>query len=202
MTQQYKIVPQYKVVALFGKAGAGKDYLQKKIIQTSFGKEYLSEIISCTTRPPREGEIDGVHYHFIPTIAEFFNRPTDSWLECACFRNWWYGTSIDNLDVNKINVGVFNIQGIESLLKDSRVDLLPIYIHAYDKIRLLRQLNREGDPDCREICRRFNTDEHDFLNILFHYYVVENNTCEAQPAINDILNLIIEKFNLHEVKIK
>ena len=79
---------KYKIVALFGEAGAGKDYIQKQIMQTDFGKNYLSEIISCTTRPPREGEIDGIHYHFIPSSKDLINyNNLSKWIEFSFFKD-------------------------------------------------------------------------------------------------------------------
>ena len=82
---------KYKIVALFGEAGAGKDYLQKQIIKTIWGKTNLYPIISCTTRPPREGEKDGIDYHFMPTTADFLTwENMGKWIEFTWFRNWWY----------------------------------------------------------------------------------------------------------------
>ena len=52
---------KYKIIALFGKAGAGKDTIQQWIVS----RHNFHGIVSCTTRPPREGEVDGKHYHFI-----------------------------------------------------------------------------------------------------------------------------------------
>lgn len=88
-------------------------------------------------------------------------------------------------------MGVFNIAGISSLLEDSRLDVLPICISAPDKVRLLRSLNREENPDCAEICRRFQTDEADFRNIDFDYEIVEN--IDLQSAIDEV-NKIIKYF--------
>lgn len=51
-----------KIVALFGKSGAGKDTIQRELL------EFMPDvhgIISCTTRPPREKEIDGKDYYFL-----------------------------------------------------------------------------------------------------------------------------------------
>ena len=189
------MITRYKIIALFGEAGSGKDYIQKKIMETDFGKKNLSEIISCTTRPPREGEIDGVHYHFIPTSAEFFNWDNmHKWIEFTNFREWWYGTSIDHLNKNKINIGVFNIKGINQILEDKEIDCLPIRIICSDKLRLTRQLNRERNPDCIEICRRFQTDYKDFSSIPFEYKGVLNNTNEIMPVLDIIEELIKEKW--------
>lgn len=158
---------KYKIIALFGKSGAGKDTIQKWLVK-HLNNTY--SIISCTTRPKREYEREGIDYHFVD-IDYFKNADM---LETAEFRGWYYGTAFDNLDKNKINIGVFNIQGIESLLQEERVDVLPIQITAPDKIRLIRSLNREENPDCKEICRRFQTDEEDFAQLFFKYNTYNN----------------------------
>jgi guanylate kinase len=46
--------------------------------------------------------------------------------------------------------------------RDDIIDLEIIYVKASDKTRLLRQLNREEEPNVKEIIRRFATDEADF----------------------------------------
>lgn len=181
---------KYKIIALFGEAGSGKDYIQKAVMQTIWGKTHFNQIISCTTRPPREGERDGIDYHFISSAEEFFNfENMQKWIEFTNFRNWWYGTSIDHLSKDKINIGVFNIAGIKSINEDEEMECFPIYIKTYPKIRLLRQLQREIKPDCDEIIRRYLADKKDFLEIPFQYFIIENNTDEIQPIVNDILDL-------------
>jgi guanylate kinase len=52
---------------LAGPAGVGKGSLVKSILSSS--SEFLLSV-SATTRKPRTGELDGVHYHFVTT--EFF----------------------------------------------------------------------------------------------------------------------------------
>lgn len=194
-----KRMNKYKIVALFGEAGTGKTYIQKQMINTNFGKKYLSQIISSTTRPPRVGERDGVEYHFIPTPAQFLNEENVSkWIEFTRFRDWWYGTSIDSLSTEKINIGVFNITGIESLLRNPAIDCLPIRVKTYDKLRLFRQLSREANPDCHEICRRFITDSQDFNHINFEYKILTNDSNETNPVLEDLRNYIIDKWSIIE----
>lgn len=68
---------------------------------------------------------------------------------------------------------------------------MPIYIEVSDKIRLLRQLNRENNPNCAEICRRFFTDEQDFQKEKydFDYYTFDNEKNELDISnIIDIIN--------------
>lgn len=159
-----------KILALFGPSGSGKDTLARVLTQ----KEDIHEIISCTTRPARDYEVDGINYHFL-SVTEFTNKVLNgTMLEATSFRDWFYGTPLEALKEDKINVGVFNIQGIECLLKDQRLEVYPIFIACEDKIRLLRSLKRETNPDCEEICRRFLTDLKDFETIPFEYYTHYN----------------------------
>jgi len=57
---------------------------------------------------------------------------------------------------------VFNTAGLQALVDDPRLEVLCVRIVADDKVRLMRQLQREQNPDCAEICRRFFADEKDF----------------------------------------
>lgn len=54
---------KYKIIALMGEAGAGKDTLMQYYIK-KYGKQKVHGIISCTSRPKREKERDGIHYFF------------------------------------------------------------------------------------------------------------------------------------------
>lgn len=150
-----------KVVTIMGKAGAGKDALLHKIFE-KYGNEF-HEIVSCTTRPPREGEVDGVNYHFL-THEQFSEQLLNGeMLEATVFNDWCYGTSIKDLDIEKVNIGVYNPQGVSTLLDmEGTIDILPVLVGCEPKTRLLRQLNREKDPDVKEIIRRFQADEEDF----------------------------------------
>ena len=196
--RKYEKMNKYKIIALFGPAGSGKDYVQKQMMETEWGRKNLHEIIQCTTRPPREDEKDGIDYHFIATPEEFMNwENMGKWLEFSNFRGWWYGTSIDHLTKDKPNLGVFNIKGIKSLLEDEECEVYPIYIYTYDKLRLMRQLVREGNPDCYEICRRFMSDKEDFAYIPFSYKTIENNTYEIQPLLDDLTSMIQNWTNVY-----
>ena len=165
----------YKIVAFIGKAGSGKDTILHQVIA---GNPNLHEIISCTTRPRREGEVEGVNYFYM-TPEQFGDKVLhDEMLEATCFNDWFYGTSYDSLRSNTINVGVFNPTGIDSLLARPDVEVTIYYIQASPKTRLLRQLNREQDPDVTEIIRRYSTDEIDFADLDFEYISLQNETKE------------------------
>ena len=50
------------LLVLSGPSGAGKTTVAQRLLS---GNERLARVVTCTTRIPREGEIDGVDYHFL-----------------------------------------------------------------------------------------------------------------------------------------
>lgn len=175
----------YKIMALVGEAGSGKDTILNAMIQRY--KNILNPIISCTTRPPREGEIDGVNYHFL-SLENFTDKVlNDEMLEASCFNNWMYGTELSSLSKNKVNIGVFNPDGIDSIKLNKNIELYVYYIEVSDKERIIRQLNRETKPDIFEIFRRYKTDCEDFSNLNFHYNILNNENDEDFENVIKIL---------------
>ncbi len=169
---------KYYIVAVMGQAGAGKDSFVDAIIKGGY-IPWAKPIISCTTRPIRENEQDGVNYHYL-THEEFGEQVINGdMLEATIFNNWCYGTSIKNLDKNALNIGVFNPEGVEILRSNSQINLTVVYITATDKVRLIRQLMREAHPNCDEIVRRYSADKKDFvasrINEINPDFVIQNN---------------------------
>ena len=121
----------YKVIALIGKAGSGKDTIARALVEQN---ENMKFVVSYTTRPPREKEINGVNYHFV-SVEEFEKLDLFDKEE---FNNWKYGTGYSSFDPNAINIGIFNPAGIRTLYKQPNIDLQVYYIVATDKERLLR----------------------------------------------------------------
>lgn len=150
---------KYRIIALYGESASGKDTFLQKALE--YFKD-LHKIVSSTTRPPRDGEEDGIAYHFL-TNEEFARQVIDcSMFEAASFRGWYYGTNINDLNEDKINIGVFNTSSLDIILKDKRFEVIPIYFKASPKVRLIRALERETNPDVNEIIRRYQTDQKDF----------------------------------------
>ena len=186
---------KFKIIALFGESSSGKDSIQNWIVNNM---ENFYKTISITTRPPRDYERDGKDYFFVPQKTFKSYIEDHLMLEYTCFNGWYYGTHkytlIRNIN-NNINIGVFNPDGIRTLLTKSDIETLPVWIKVNDKIRLLRSLNREQNPNCEEICRRFLTDKEDFSNIEFDYEIFLNNSDKDnyhgffnRPKIKEFIN--------------
>ena len=87
-------------------------------------------------------------------------------LNAQRFRDWYYGLNKDGLVEDKINVLPMSNVMVEQMLeeKNANIDLKIAYIHTNPKERLLHIIDREEEPDCEEVCRRFLSDEIDYTN--------------------------------------
>lgn len=160
------------IIAITGPSCAGKDTLMRQLYW-EFSKDYeklvnypdVYYIVSSTTRPPRKNEINDKDYHFI-TNKEFLHKIVNNeMLEWAPFHNWKYGTEKRSVSdkSDAINIGVFNLQGIDSLNNQTDFRIIPIYLQVPWKERLRRSIKREGHLTF-EMIRRLFTDYKDFKN--------------------------------------
>ena len=160
------------VLVLSGPSGAGKSSLINAI-SDDIGDYYFS--ISTTTRPMREGEVEGVHYHFV-TQEEFKKDIEDNnFLEYALVHGNYYGTSLkpvrEALNMGKLVIFDIDVQGntaVNNRLGDitTSVFITPPTLSELKK----RLLNRSTDSNevienrikmaKREIQR---TSEYDFI---------------------------------------
>lgn len=181
-----KMMSKYKIIAFFGPSAAGKDTLAKQVCSIYPSTTHF--IVSHTTRPPRGYEIDGVDYHFI-SVEKFTDMVLNyELMEAANYNEWFYGTSYGELHEDKVNVGVFNLEGMKCIMDDPKLEVLPIYVTAADATRLRRSLDRDNGRGCEEICRRFLADKKEFREIPFEYYTWQNE----ELGFNEAKDLIIE----------
>ena len=181
----------FNIIALIGEAGSGKDSIMQNILKKR--PLQFNEIISCTTRPMREGEAEGVNYFYL-TPEEFANKILNGeMLEATSFNDWFYGTSYDSLRSDCTNIGVFNPDGIRAISEIPDINLTVYKVCCSDKTRLLRQLNRETNPDVDEIVRRYKTDKEDFFDLEFRYVEVEN---EEREDLDLATNAILSQLGL------
>lgn len=174
-----------KLIAIIGKAGSGKNTMLshltnvpklfnpqsdiKEVVELHKElakglEERFHFITPFTTRPQRPGEVDGVDYYFYEerTVKELIRQ--GKVIQYNIFNNWYYGFFEDDILTNKVNIGIFTPMALLKLNADygHLLDITTIYIMAPDKDRLLRQLNREKEPNVKEIIRRYSTDDVDF----------------------------------------
>ena len=162
------------VVVFIGKSGCGKNFLIDHM-HYIFGEQTFHIVPQTSTRPMRQGEKEGHPYHFV-NKTEFFNLIQDKKIiEYAAFNGWYYGTNINDLEDDKINILSANPAAARSLLKNPNLNTHVVLIECDDKKRIIRSLEREKYPDIREVFRRYDSDEKDFKFLDFPYYNFVNN---------------------------
>ena len=185
-----------KLFCILGKSGAGKTTVADSV------SRYTNTplVVTSTSRPIREGEINGVDY-FFRSRKELVDLHKQGLLaEYNIYNNWLYATEVSQVDLsNSSKIIVVDINGYEQLKNVvGEENVVGIYLSVSDKERLLRALNREDKPNCGEICRRFMSDKDLFKPLEqrkenLNFYKVKNNGNIGQ-TIKKVCN-IIHKFN-------
>jgi len=141
-------------IVLLGKGASGKDYLRKRFIEK--GAKYG---VSCTSRQPREGEVDGKDYFFI-SREEFEQKiANNEFVEYQEFNGWYYGMT--NEVFEECDAMILNVEGLALLSEDARAKCFVIYLDIDRSIRIERLSERKDSQDSIE--RRVQADDDQFV---------------------------------------
>lgn len=158
-----------KIIYLMGKSSTGKDTIFKELLKNN--KFSYRTIVSYTTRPIREGERDGVEYHFVDEDGYKALKESGKVIEDRSYNTvhgvWRYFTADDGqIDFSNNYITIGTLESYEKI-KDyfGTERLVPVLIELDDGVRLERAINREKKqavPKYEELCRRFLADSADF----------------------------------------
>ena len=167
-----------KIFVVMGKTSSGKDTIYKRVLDAltvKYKERAPKTVVIYTTRPMRPGETNGVEYFFATEEELQKLRDEGKVIEERCFHTihgpWYYFTVNDGqIDLENHSYLMINtlagFEMIRSYYSNSGEDVvIPIYIEADAKDRLIRYINRESmqkNPNYKEVCRRFLADEEDF----------------------------------------
>ena len=159
-----------KIFYIMGKSSSGKDSIYRQLEKDQ--ELGLKRLVIYTTRPIRDGEVNGREYFFADEnkLKEF--RRNGKLIEARTYQTvygpWTYFTADDG----QVSVGNDSYLGIGTLESFVRLReyygnevMWPIYIEVEDGERLERALAREKTqevPNYEEMCRRFLADSKDF----------------------------------------
>lgn len=147
-------------IIIVGPGGSGKDFLRKKMVSRGF--EYG---VSFTSRPPREGEMEGVDYYY--RDEDFFESNSDIFLELQEFNGWKYGISKGEFHTK--NLFILSPAGLRSFPENFRKESFVIYLNPPEEIRKER-LKKRNDADSVE--RRLIADRKDFFEFLDYDIII------------------------------
>jgi len=142
-------------LVLVGKAAAGKDHLRKRLIDRGFRFG-----VSCTTRPPRQGEEDGKDYYFLQE-QDFLNLVNSGdMIEYQQFIGWYYGLTREEFENS--DVIILNREAVDMLPPEIRSQCMVIFLDIDKDTRLERLKERNDSDDSLE--RRFQADEQQYID--------------------------------------
>lgn len=159
-----------RIFVLMGKSSSGKDSVFRELMKMYDGK--LKTVVPYTTRPMRDGEENGEEYVFTDDKEFESLRSAGKIIEERSYHTiqglWRYftvndGSFDDDTDVMLIGT-IDTYLSISRYFKDKKT-VIPVYIECDDGERLIRAVNREKkrqEPQYRELCRRFLSDDEDF----------------------------------------
>ena len=176
------------LIVISGPSGAGKGTIYGKVL------EKLPEIkksVSVTTRQPRQGEIDGVHYHF--KTEEQYNRmiANGEFLETAAVYKNYYGTPkapvFEMLEAG--NDVMFEIDNYGSRqIKAKYPDAVTIYVMTPSFAELKRRLTARGTESEEKIAKRLERYDYEVSKKAEYDYVVVND--DLRTAVASIRGII------------
>jgi len=180
------------LIVIAGPAGSGKSTLCDRLVHE---RPEFSRVVTTTTRPPRAGEVNGVHYHFFPP-AEFRARiARGEFLEWAQVHgeheDRLYGTLkssvLDPLATGRNLVMSIDVQGVESLRRVAAADrqlrraLTTVFI-VLDHERLVARMRGRAKDHEDEIARRIATAEAELREAARFDFRIESHTRDEDFA--------------------
>ncbi len=156
-------------------SGSGKSTLVKMLLESM---EDLDFSISCTTRPPRGGEKDGEHYHFVTQEQFLAMRDRGELLEWAEVFGHFYGTPRSALDqarrLGRDLVLDIDVQGAAQL-KKQLPEAVTIFILPPSRRELEERLRSRSLDDDAVMARRLRDARREIQNYSAYDYIVVND---------------------------
>ncbi|MBD3729521.1 MAG: guanylate kinase [Sphingomonadales bacterium] len=171
-------------------SGAGKTTISRMLLEAD---DEIKLSVSVTTRRPRPGEIDGVHYHFVD--ADEFDRMVDEddFYEWAHVFGHRYGTPKGRIR-SALKEGqdfLFDIdwQGTQQLYQKDQQDVVRVFILPPSLEELHRRLTARATDSVDVIAGRMERARSEISHWDGYDYVVINDDVDACFAkVNEILH--------------
>lgn len=181
------------LLALAAPSGTGKTTVCHELLKLS--DRYVFSV-SCTTRPPRPNERDGVDYHFISREQFQANIRAGNMAEWQEVFGNYYGTlksAVDEaLAAGKYLLLDIEVKGTLNLQKMYRENLISIFLLPPSKEELSNRLHKRGTDDLQSIAiRNARIPDEMELSKQFDFQIVND---KLAITIEQILHIIEEHF--------
>ncbi len=189
------------ILIISGPSGAGKSSLLK-CVEHDIGEFYFS--ISTTTRAPRDGEIDGVHYHFV-SVDEFKKDIAEElFLEYAIVHNNYYGTSIkpvkEALKDGKLVIFDIDVQGHATIKRRLGDISTSVFITPPNLAELKKRLYGRATDSDEVVQKRIEMAKKEIQRIdEYDYFIINDEFDEAAAKLKLVASVARLKIKQDEI---
>lgn len=173
-----------------GPSGAGKGTIVREVLKR---KPEIELSVSCTTRPIRPAERDGVDYRFISEPDFVAMRDRGEFLESASVYGNLYGTPRGPIDAalasGRSVIAELDVQGAAAL-KRALPEALLIFVEAPSLDDLFRRLKGRGTEDAEALSRRLRASYEEIKSRGLYDHIVVNE--EVGRAADEVVRILEE----------
>lgn len=177
-----------------GPSAVGKTTIVNQLLDKN---PELSRVLTCTTRPIRESEQDGVDYLFL-SKSDFQKKiENNEFAEFSEVYDYYYGVLLEeirnSMSKNKISLLVINWEGFQKLKRSVNDNVTGIFINPPSIDELEKRIRGRNTDDEEVIQKRLLAARLDIAHSKEYDFSVEN--IEVSQAANDISDIIKRVVN-------
>ena len=151
----------------------------------------IKKVVTHTTREKRQGEVNGIDYHFV-SVEEFEKLKKDGYfIETVKFNNNYYGTSKKEVRLDKCLAVEFNGAQTYASLKDKEIVIF--YLKLSEELRKKRMISR-GD-DLEKVESRIKNDREAFTLNDYISKIIDAEVDTEKLDIKEAAEYIYRKYN-------
>jgi guanylate kinase len=191
--------PGALLVIVSGPSGVGKDTVIQSLCQVPTTPERYF-VVTSTTRPRRDYEVDGVHYHFLGEAEFERRRLAGGFLEANLVHGHWYGTPRDEvrgaLTAGRDAILKIDVQGA-AVVKQKVPEALLVFLVPPSLEDLFERLQARATETADQLDVRQRNAALELARQEDYDYVVRNETGQVELTASRVDEIIRAEKALH-----
>lgn len=183
-----------KIIVIVAPSGTGKSTLIKQLVEDVPQLEWS---VSCTTRPRRNGETNGVDYHFMTEKEFLIKKDNNEFIEWAKVHSNYYGTLKEFVDLG-LEQGKFllfdlDVQGCDQMKEIYKDEAQVIFIEPPSVEELEKRLLKRATDNRAVIEERLNNAKKELIRKDdFDFLVTNDDFKRAYKHLKDVVQKIVK----------